>query len=105
LTSRFRLILPTSTAVIAAVTPVQDASAQSDLAAIEPAGHPALPIRANDRSDCAGRKTVAIAKQRLGADNKVTGILLSQLGNLYRDTGRFADAENVLKTAAPCWPI
>jgi hypothetical protein len=48
-------------------------------------------VRANDRSDCAGRKTVAIAKQRLGADNKVTGILLSQLGNLYRDTGRFAE--------------
>ena len=33
------------------------------------------------------------------ADNKVTGILLSQLGNLYRDIGRFADAEKALKSA------
>jgi CHAT domain-containing protein/tetratricopeptide (TPR) repeat protein len=42
---------------------------------------------------------VAMARSQLGPDNKVTGILLSVLGNLYRDNGRFADAENALKAA------
>jgi CHAT domain-containing protein/tetratricopeptide (TPR) repeat protein len=42
---------------------------------------------------------VAMARSQLGPDNKVTGALLSVLGNLYRDNGRFADAENALKAA------
>ena len=42
---------------------------------------------------------VTMARSQLGPDNKVTGILLSVLGNLYRDNGRFADAENALKAA------
>src|ERR1700749_4777758 len=46
-------------------------------------------------------KSVELSKSSLGADNKVTGILESQLGNFYRDVGRFADAERVLKAAIP----
>src|SRR5581483_5559185 len=55
-----------------------------------------------------GQKTEAIAlaersveksRATLGADNKITGTLLSQLGNFYREVGRFADAEKTLKTA------
>jgi len=46
-------------------------------------------------------KTVELSKSELGADNKVTGILESQLGNFYRDVGRFADAERMLKAAIP----
>ena len=44
-------------------------------------------------------KTVSLSRAQFGADHKNTGILLSQLGYLYRDSGRFADAENVLKSA------
>ena len=55
-----------------------------------------------------GQKTEAIAlaeksvdksRATLGADNRVTGILLSQLGNFYREVGRYADAEKALKSA------
>src|SRR5215472_8477919 len=55
-----------------------------------------------------GRKTEAIAlaeksveksRATLGADHKITATLLSQLGNFYREVGRFADAEKALKTA------
>jgi CHAT domain-containing protein len=55
-----------------------------------------------------GRKTEAIAlaeksveksRATLGADNKITATLLSQLGNFYREVGRYADAEKTLKTA------
>jgi CHAT domain-containing protein/tetratricopeptide (TPR) repeat protein len=42
---------------------------------------------------------VTMARSQLGANDKVTGVLLSVLGNLYRDNGRFADAENALKAA------
>ena len=44
-------------------------------------------------------KSVDKSKATLGADNRVTGILLSQLGNFYREVGRYADAEKTLKTA------
>jgi CHAT domain-containing protein len=44
-------------------------------------------------------KTVDKSRASLGADNRVTGILLSQLGNFYREVGRYADAEKTLKTA------
>ncbi len=68
-------------------------------------------VALNQRSmqlDQAGRKAEAIvaaeqalslSRQQLGADHKTTGILLSQLGYFYRDSGRYADSENVLKTA------
>src|SRR5690349_14991487 len=46
-------------------------------------------------------KSVELSKSGLGPDNKVTGILQSQLGNFYRDVGRFADAERMLKAAIP----
>src|SRR3954471_15504558 len=44
-------------------------------------------------------KSVELSKSGLGADNKVTGTLESQLGNFYRDVGRFADAERILKAS------
>ena len=65
----------------------------------------------NQRSmqlDRAGRKAeaisvaeqaVSLSRTQFGPDHRNTGILLSQLGYLYRDAGRFADAENALKTA------
>src|SRR6201994_4362110 len=55
-----------------------------------------------------GQKTEAIAlaeksveksRATLGADNKITATLMSQLGNFYREVGRFADAERMLKGA------
>ena len=42
---------------------------------------------------------MSLSRAQLGADHKTTAILLSQLGYLYRESGRFADAENALKTA------
>jgi hypothetical protein len=89
----FRFILLTSTIVIAAFTPMQDACAQSDLAGHEPLGRPALQSGQMIEAIALAEKTVAIAKQRLDADNKVTGILLPQLGNLYRDSERFCGRE------------
>jgi tetratricopeptide (TPR) repeat protein len=44
-------------------------------------------------------KSVEKSRAGLGADNKITLTLMSQLGNFYREVGRFADAENILKTA------
>src|ERR1700744_5983203 len=45
------------------------------------------------------QKTVDKSRTTLGSDNRVTGILLSQIGNFYREVGRYADAEKTLKTA------
>jgi hypothetical protein len=70
LTSRFRLILPTSTIVIAALTPVQDASAQSDLAAMNQQVIRLYQSGQMTEAIALAEKTVAIAKQRLGADNR-----------------------------------
>jgi hypothetical protein len=70
LISRFRLILPTSTIVIAALTPVQDASAQSDLAAMNQQVIRLYQSGQMTEAIALAEKTVAIAKQRLGADNK-----------------------------------
>lgn len=70
LISRFRLILPTSTIVIAALTPVQDASAQSDLAAMNQQVIRLYQSEQMTEAIALAEKTVAIAKQRLGADNK-----------------------------------
>jgi CHAT domain-containing protein/tetratricopeptide (TPR) repeat protein len=44
-------------------------------------------------------KNVSLARTRLGPEHKDTGNLLSQLGNLYREDGRFAEAETALKQA------
>src|ERR1700726_5349668 len=99
LASRFRLIFLSLTLAIAALSSMQDATAQSDLAAMNQQVIRLYQSGQKTEAIALAEKTVAIARQRLGADNKVTGILLSQLGNLYRDTGRFADAENALKTA------
>src|SRR5439155_9055005 len=41
----------------------------------------------------------SLSRAQLGADHKTTAILLSQLGYLYRESNRFADAENTLKAA------
>ena len=89
LVSRFRFILLTLTLAIVALNPMQDASAQSDLAAMNQQVIRLYQSGQKTEAIALAEKTVAIAKQRLGTDNKVTGILLSQLGNLYRDTGRF----------------
>jgi len=97
--SRFRLILLALTIAIAALITMQDASAQNDLAVMNQQVIRLYQSGQKTEAIALAEKTVAMARQRLGADNKVTGILLSQLGNLYRDTGRFADAENALKTA------
>jgi len=42
-------------------------------------------------------KAVNLAQAKLGPDSKDTGKLLSVLGELYRETGRFAEAESALK--------
>jgi CHAT domain-containing protein/Tfp pilus assembly protein PilF len=44
-------------------------------------------------------QAVSLARTRLGLENRTTAIFLSQLGNLYRDDGRFAEAETTLKSA------
>jgi CHAT domain-containing protein len=44
-------------------------------------------------------KSVDKSRASLGADNKITATLMSQLGNFYREVGRYADAEKILKTA------
>lgn len=44
-------------------------------------------------------QTVTLSRAQFGDNHKNTGLLLSQLGNLYRDSARFADAEKTLKSA------
>ena len=46
-------------------------------------------------------KSIEKSKATLGANDKNTGILESQLGNFYREVGRYADAERMLRTAIP----
>lgn len=81
------------------------------IAAMNPSEAQESIVALNQRSqqlDQAGRKAEAISvaeqavtlsRQQLGAEHKTTGILLSQLGYFYRDAGRYADAESVLKAA------
>jgi CHAT domain-containing protein len=97
----FRFLLPLLT-LTALFLPMRDASAQQrELAAMNNR------VRqlwvAGDKQAAIGlaEKSVELSKSSLGADNKITGILESQLGNFYRDVGRFADAERVLKAAIP----
>ena len=81
------------------IAAMNTSEAQEDLAALnqqvmqlENAGRKAEAI-------ALAEKTVNLSRAQLGADHKTTGILLSQLGYLYRESYRFADAENALKAA------
>src|SRR5437660_12936378 len=90
---------PVTLAVTLLIATMNTSAAQENLAALnqrvmqlERAGQKAEAI-------ALAEKTVSLSRAQLGADHKTTAILLSQLGYLYRESGRFADAENALKTA------
>ncbi len=95
----FRTFLIGLFAIPALLLPMSNAFAQREI------------VEMNDRVMRlyqSGQKTEAIAlaeknieksRATLGADNKITVTLMSQLGNFYREVGRFADAEKILKSA------
>ena len=96
----FRFILQVlSLAVLALMVPMQDAYAQRDIA--EKNQQVIRLYQAGQKTEAIAlaEQTVAMAKAR--GDDRVTAILMSQLGNFYRDVGRFADAERILKAAIP----
>jgi CHAT domain-containing protein len=81
--------------------PMPNASAQAELAAMNNRVKQ-LWLAGNKQAAIGlAEKSVELSKSSLDTDNKVTGILESQLGNFYRDVGRFADAERILKAAIP----
>ena len=94
---RIRFIFLVLTFAIAAlIVPMQDAHAQRDLAEKNQQVIRLYQSGQKTEAIALAEQTVAIARSR--GDDKVTAILMSQLGNFYRDVGRFADAENTLKT-------
>jgi CHAT domain-containing protein len=94
---RLRFIFLVLTLAIAAlIVPMQDAYAQRDLAEKNQQVIRLYQSGQKTEAIALAEQTVAIARSR--GDDKVTAILMSQLGNFYRDVGRFADAENTLKT-------
>ena len=94
---RLRFIFLVLTFAIAAlIIPMQDAYAQRDLAEKNQQVIRLYQSGQKTEAIALAEQTVAIARSR--GDDRVTAILMSQLGNFYRDVGRFADAENTLKT-------
>src|ERR1043166_4917957 len=97
-----RILLICSLAAPALMLPMSNASAQMrEIVEMDEQAQ---------RPCAAGRKAGAIAlaersveksRTTLGAYDKTTGILTSQLGFFYREVGRYADAEKALKTAIP----
>jgi CHAT domain-containing protein/Tfp pilus assembly protein PilF len=90
------ILLVLSLAVLALMVPMQDAYAQRDIAEKNQQVIQLYQAGQKTEAIALAEQTVAIAKSR--GDDKVTAILMSQLGNFYRDVGRFGDAENTLKT-------
>jgi CHAT domain-containing protein/tetratricopeptide (TPR) repeat protein len=81
---------------------MQNASAQqNEIAALNQRAIQLFQSGRKSEAIALAEKSVEMARTSLGADSKITAVLLSQLGNFYRDAGRFADAEKVLKTAIP----
>jgi CHAT domain-containing protein/Flp pilus assembly protein TadD len=95
-------ILLLALAPIILMPSTQSASAQqNDIAALNQQAIRLFQSGRKTEAIALAEKSVEMARTSLGADNKTTAILLSQLGNFYRDSGRFADAERALKTAIP----
>lgn len=90
------ILLVLAFATAALIVPMQDAYAQRDLAEKNQQVIRLYQSGQKTEAIALAEQTVAIARSR--GDDKVTAILMSQLGNFYRDVGRFADAENTLKT-------
>jgi len=91
--------------ILLALAPImltQSASAQqNDIATLNQQAIRLFQTGQKTEAIALAEKSVEMARTSLGADNKITAILLSQLGNFYRDVGRFADAERALKAAIP----
>src|SRR5215475_12680349 len=99
---RIRLVLVIALTVL--LLPMNDASAQQvqrELVALNNRAKQLWLGGQKNEAIALAEKSVELSKSGLGADNKVTGILQSQLGNFYRDVGRFADAERILKASIP----
>ena len=89
-------------ALTALSLPITDASAQQatrELVALVNRSKQLWFAGQRNEAIALAEKSVELSKSSLGADNKITGVVETLLGNFYRDTGRFADAERMLKTA------
>lgn len=102
--SSFRLIrLLLLIALTTLALPMDDASAQvpRELGALVNRSKQLWLGGQKNEAIAMAEKSVQLSKSTLGADNMITGAVESLLGNFYRDVGRFADAERVLKVAIP----
>lgn len=100
----FAFHLPSFALIIALVwlVPMHHASAQqAELAAMN--NRVKQLWVAGDKQAAIGlaEKSVELSRSSLGPNDRTTAILQSQLGHLYGDVGRFADAERTLKAAIP----
>jgi tetratricopeptide (TPR) repeat protein len=94
---RFKAILASALLFSVWIFSMEDARAQQDLQALNQRVIQLYQAGQKDEAISLAEKTVEMARSKFGPEHKTTGILLSQLGNLYRDAGRFAEAETALK--------
>ncbi len=81
------------------ILPMSNASAQSEIVDMNNQVIRLYQSGQKTEAIALAEKSVEKSRASLGADNKITVTLMSQLGNFYREVGRFADAEKILKTA------
>lgn len=100
---RFRLIPLAITALLALLfhMPYASAQQQRDIDALNNQAKQLFLGGRKAEAIAVAEKSVELSKAGSGSDSHETAILESQLGNFYRDVGRFADAERVLKAAIP----
>jgi len=97
-----RLVLVVALAVL--LLPTGDASAQQAIRELVALNNRVKQLWVSGQKNEAiglAEKSVEVAKSSVGANSRETAALESQLGNFYREVGRFADAERVLKDAIP----
>src|SRR5450432_2732449 len=99
--TRFKAVLRWALFLPVWILSMQDAHAQQDLQAFNQRVIQLYQAGNKSEAISLAEKTVEMARSKLGPEHKTTGILLSQLGNLYRDAGRFAEAETALKQVIP----
>ncbi|HEY2246776.1 MAG TPA: CHAT domain-containing tetratricopeptide repeat protein [Bradyrhizobium sp.] len=94
-----RIVLIFTLALAALLLPMSNAFAQREI--VEMNNEVIRLYQSGQKTEAIAlaEKSVEKSKATLGADNKITATLTSQLGNFYREVGRFADAEKTLKTA------
>ena len=94
-----RIVLIATLALTALMLPMSNAFAQREIVEMNNEVMRLYQSGRKAEAVALAEKSVEKSRATLGADNKITVTLISQLGNFYREEGRFADAERTLKSA------